>query len=559
MVNVVQGLCFGPHAIEGIAHSDAPKLIRVTHRSETTFSPGRNVRCRAILMPPPAPVVARDYNFQMQAYFQGLGAVGFTLGECVLIGRSFQSKGAVANFETYVNAIRRKVGEYINEELESPASGLAVAMTTGDRSFLNKETVNLLRDSGLAHLIAISGLHMGLVGGVVFFGVAWSVRLIEPLALRVPPRKLGALVALLSCTAYLLVSGASVATQRAYIMALIAFAAVLLDRPALTFRSFTVAMIVVTALQPNTVITPGYQMSFAATAALIGLYETWPSRATAGLSGAFQKVWSWFTALLATSVTASFATAPFAAFHFDRVASMSVPANLLVMPIISFWSAPSAALAATASPLGLEKVFLKSFGASLTAIIQMSEWLLSGDRDVLSLYMPGEVFALLLVCLVAFCFFKTWYKLLVLPLALTSLMIWSDAPAPVAIFTNTGEVYTYTSEGWKRWRVKIHGLEKGLTPLSVKDKLTGKACEAEPICKVILHGSELELSLHSQTTDPFVSVYKTNDSIDGGQLVLQKHFPLGEQVTSIVLLSKGGELIVQEMRNDKNRPRPWQR
>lgn len=150
---------------------------------------------------------------------------------------------------------------------------MAAAMVAGDRSFITPDDSEALRLSGLAHLLSISGVHMVLAGGVIFFAIRLLWPFIEPLALRVPSVKAAALGAVLACTLYFAISGGEVATQRAYIMALVGFGAKLFDRPALSLRSIAVSLAMVVLLQPEAVVTPGFQMSFAASGTLIALYD----------------------------------------------------------------------------------------------------------------------------------------------------------------------------------------------------------------------------------------------------------------------------------------------
>lgn len=266
------------HAIDGWSPESAPSRVRLTHRLSLNSEPGRFVRCWAVLRPPPAPVLKDDYAFDMQAWFDGLGAVGYVQGRCrgASLGAPVRTR---ASIENWISTRRRELGRYVHTAAGERAGGFAAALASGDRSLMPLNDQEALRGSGLAHLLAISGLHMGIVGGLVFL-LIWRIgALFEGVALRWHIKKPAAAIAIGACFVYLILSGASVSTQRAFIMASVLFGAVLIDRTAFSLRSLSIAMILVILWVPWSVLTPGFQMSFAATGALIACYERWQTRA----------------------------------------------------------------------------------------------------------------------------------------------------------------------------------------------------------------------------------------------------------------------------------------
>ncbi|MEM9055270.1 MAG: ComEC/Rec2 family competence protein, partial [Pseudomonadota bacterium] len=250
------------HAIDGVPKEVTPNVVRLTHIAGLKVEPGRFVRCWAVLRPPPAPIIDGDYAFDRQAWYGGLGAVGYVQGRCRggVLGAPHQM---IDMASLKVSQIRRQLAHHVRAAAGERAGGFAAALASGDRSFMSQADQAALRGSGLAHLLAISGLHMGIVGGLVYLILWRGLALIEPIALRIPVRKPAALAGLFACTVYLIISGASVSTQRAFVMAAIFFGAILIDRAALSLRSLAIAMIAIIALAPWSVLTPGYQMSFA--------------------------------------------------------------------------------------------------------------------------------------------------------------------------------------------------------------------------------------------------------------------------------------------------------
>ena len=216
----------------------------------------------------------------------------------------------------------------------------------------------VFRDSGLAHLLSVSGLHMALVAGGIYAAIHFLLALIAPLALRFPIRKWAAAIALAGAGMYLVVSGASVPAQRSFVMTAVALGAVLIDRPAFTLRGLGVSAMIIVTLAPESVVDAGFQMSFAATAALIAAFERRAAPAVIGatpglLLGGLASTWRVLSDMLLASLVAGLATDPFAIYHFQRFSVYGLAANLAATPLISFVIAPASVLAAVLAPFGL--------------------------------------------------------------------------------------------------------------------------------------------------------------------------------------------------------------
>ncbi|MDZ4136990.1 MAG: ComEC/Rec2 family competence protein, partial [Paracoccaceae bacterium] len=187
--------------------------------------------------------------------------------------------------------------------------------------------------------------------GFVFAAIRYGLALMPRVALRVPAKKIAALVALAAGVFYLLLSGGNVATERAFVMVAVMLGAVLFDRRALSLRSVAIAATILLISQPETMMEPGFQMSFAATVALVAGFGA--------LRGRMQphRMPRWGAAvftLVFSSLLAGFATAPIAAAHFNRVAGYGLIANLMAVPVMGTAVMPAAVMAAVLAPLGLE-------------------------------------------------------------------------------------------------------------------------------------------------------------------------------------------------------------
>ena len=420
-----------PVRIEGLAPEDTPTRLRATVQGVAP-EPGEAIRLFALLNPPPAPASPGAYDFGRNAYFQSMGGVAFSLGEtrsAYLSPPPWKVRAAMA-----VNGLRYDLAKRIVARLGERTGGVAAAMTTGHEAWLDLEQVDAMRDSGLAHILSISGLHMAVVGGFSFFLVRLLVAAWPWLALRVPGKKVAAWAGLLAVGTYLIISGHPPPAERAAITASIAFLAILLDRPAITMHALAVAAFAVLLLQPEAIVTPGFQMSFAATAALVALVEAWPVRPRE-ISAPWpillvQRVGAWLGMAIMASLVAGAATGPFAMQHFNRTAMYGLGANLATAPLSDFLIMPALALGALLEPMGLGAPFLWLAGQGIGMMLAVGEWvagLPGAVRTVASA--PDFVLPIAFLGVLFCCLWRGPLRWLELPLA-AAVMLWPRAPVP---------------------------------------------------------------------------------------------------------------------------------
>ncbi len=334
-----------------VAPDRTPAHVRVSlHHAVQYFdpAPGQHVAITGHLSPPEGPVEPGGFDFQRKAFFDRIGAVGYARLPLVPGAR-----GPPDGWSTLIHSLRHRMSSAIQARIPGEAGAFAAAILTGDRSGIAQTTLQALRDTNLAHLLAISGLHMGLLTGVVFGALRLALALWPRAALTLPIKKIAAVAAILAGAGYYALSGGNVATERAFIMVSVAFTAILLDRRALTLRAVAIAALIVLALRPEAVTGPGFQMSFAATAALVGAFA-----ALRDVRTGLPKWMSPVLAVVLSSVVAGAATAPFAAAHFNRLSDYGLIANLACVPLMGVWVMPAAVLAAAFWPLGLSGVGL---------------------------------------------------------------------------------------------------------------------------------------------------------------------------------------------------------
>jgi competence protein ComEC len=297
-----------------------PARVRVVTRAENAaLKPGDAVRLRATLNPPPGPSLPGDYDFARAAWFKGLGAVGYA-DAAAEIDADAPGPTLAQHASAAIARVRQAIGQRILAALPGETGAIANALITGERGGISEETNQAFRDSGLFHILSISGLHMVIMAGAVFLCIRVVLAAIPAIALCYPIKKWAAAGAMLGAFGYLLISGAEFATVRSYIMISIMFLAVLLDRPAMALRNVALAALAILVLWPESLLDAGFQMSFAAVVALVSAYEALRLRA-AERDGTARR--GWFAAtlvflggILTTTLIASLAVAPFGIYHF---------------------------------------------------------------------------------------------------------------------------------------------------------------------------------------------------------------------------------------------------
>ena len=362
----------GEPRIEGVAREQTPKRVRIRLRRDQereALGIGKRVHVRAMLLPPRAPTAPGHFDFQRYAFFDGLGAVGFAIGP--LEGSETEAGKEAGGLESWIEKIRQKVFDRVTAALSGQAGAVAAALMTGKRGSITKDVLAAMRDSGLAHLLAISGLHIGLVASILFIGIRAFLALAAPIALRFHIKKWAAIAALFGAFFYLLISGATIPTQRAFLMIGLVLLAVLLDRTGISMRLVAWAAFVVLLLQPEALLGASFQLSFAAVVALVAVYEAirrpWIRGKAAG--GMFRHAGLYLAGVGLTTLVAGLATAPFAIQHFNRFAEYGLAANLIAVPVTALWVMPWAVVAFLLMPFGLETLALVPMRWGVEAVI----------------------------------------------------------------------------------------------------------------------------------------------------------------------------------------------
>ncbi|WP_247744849.1 ComEC/Rec2 family competence protein [Shimia sp. R11_0] len=419
---------------------ETPRHVRVAlHGAQIGVAPaaGMLVGLTGHLAPPSGPVEPGGFDFQRHAWFQKIGAVGYTRSPVVRLDPT-PIRGGIYGLRMWISA-------EVQARMPQDVAGVAAAITTGDRSTIPKAVTEALRGGNLAHLLAISGLHMGLLAGFVFGAVRFIVALFPWLGLRVNGKKIAAGLAMLGAGAYLVLSGSSVSTERAFVMTAVVLLAVLLDRRALTLRAVALAAVLVLMMRPEALLGPGFQMSFAATAALVGVFG-W-------IRDSGWRLGPWWlrpiVAVMISSLVAGLATAPIAAMHFNLVAHYGLLANVISVPVMGLLVMPSAVIAAVLAPLGLEALPLWVMTQGLRWILSVAAFV-SGLEGAQGMVKGGGGWALPLLAMggVIVLLWQGRGRWGGVPLMLAAALVWVLTPRPDVLISDTaGLVGVLTDKG----------------------------------------------------------------------------------------------------------------
>lgn len=368
--------------LEDLPPARTPLRVRVSLLGTVSFhdpAPGETVALTGGLAPPESAVEPGGFDFRRMAYFDRLGAVGYSRNPLLRIEPARPG-------EEWIGRLRRHLSAGMKAAIPGEAGAFAAGAMTGDRSGISQATVEALRDSSLAHILAISGMNLAFLIGFVFALIRGAVAALPWLALRVQAKKLAALISFFVALFYLLLSGANVATERAFVMLCVMLGAVLLDRRALTLRSAAVAGAILILWQPETLLEPGFQMSMAATVALVAGFQALDRQIA---RHRWPRLLLPVVTLAASSAIAGLATAPYAAAHFNRFADYGFVANLLTVPVMGAVVMPMGALAALLAPFGLADLPLWAMGKGCEWILYVAYRVAAIEGAVTAIPAPG--------------------------------------------------------------------------------------------------------------------------------------------------------------------------
>ena len=446
-----------------------PEKVRLTVRvASDYFESGDKLEVRAILSPPPRPVYPGGYDSARQYFYKGIGARGFVISPVVVLDKSPTGEA----WFTTIEHLRDRIAFAIEQHLDGQTAAVATALLTGQKAKISNQVKDDMRVSGLAHLLAISGLHMALFTGFLFFSVRALLALSPRITLLYSIKKIAAVVAWFGGAYYLLISGFGVSTIRAFIMVSVVLLAVLLDRQAISMRLLAVAGFIVLVLDPSALVSASFQMSFSAVFGLVAVYEGWRkyvqkqyAKSSDGMDyDTFSdhttnkhplpkilrnRFFSYPLGVLSSTLIAEVSLLPVSVYHFHRFSTYGMAANLAVMPIMGFWIMPFGLVALLLFPFGLEGLALIPMGLGIDAMLYVANVVANEDGSSIHLIdMPITTY----VSMVLGAIFMVWLRgrarlISVLSLFAFSGFAWAIKTPPQIIVESEGRVIALSNGG----------------------------------------------------------------------------------------------------------------
>lgn len=333
---------------------------------------GDTVEAVAHILPPMVPVQTGAYDFTRDAYFKQIGAVGKIVE---LIGYTpVQKSNSISN---WLEHLRDKIATRVNDILPSQTAGVAIPLIIGEQGTVPPDIYGLYRTAGIVHVLSVSGFHLTLIAGLVFFLIRGFLAFFTRLSERVNAKKIAAFLSILIVGFYLLISGLQLPAIRSFIMVAIVLLGVLFDRRAISLRSVMLAGVVILFFWPESVLSVSFQLSFMAVFALVSLYQVFMAHlGRTELSRFFvYKVFLLIAGMVCVSVLASIVTAPYAAYHFNQFVPYSVLGNLTTEFLFSFAIMPLLLLAVILMPFGADAEFLRLAGWCLDKVTEICRWI----------------------------------------------------------------------------------------------------------------------------------------------------------------------------------------
>lgn len=350
-------------------NSSMPFRVRLTTNRAPEFEAGAHISLKARLMPPSRAALPGGYDFARDAYFMRIGGVGNALGRIEALEPPEPAPLAL-RLSAAVDRFRNALVQRVTERMPGDVGAIAAAMVAGKRDHLSREARELIREAGIFHIITIAGVQMTLVAGIFFIGLRRLLALSQTLALNYPIKKWAAVLAIFGAIAYDVFTGSRVGAERALVMTCIMLLAAVFDRPSVSMRNLALAVVFVVAVEPEALMGASFQLSFAAVAALVAVWEARlaaqarartaplgnvrPGRLGEWMAWMSQSRWHGLGAVLFATICATSATASFMAADFHELSPYVLIGNPLTLMIIEFFAVPAALAGSLLYPLGLD-------------------------------------------------------------------------------------------------------------------------------------------------------------------------------------------------------------
>lgn len=399
------------------------------------------------LAPITAPFTPGGYDLQRQLYFQGIGAVGW------IEGAARHEPQVAMSWQVTLERFRADLQRAIHQALPEREAAVAAALVVGEQGAIADEDAKAMRTAGLSHLLSISGLHIGLVAWLFLGGLSAVLTLVPALVLRWPARKIAAYPALAAIFFYALLAGWDIPVQRSFLMYALVLLALMADRDPWSLRSVALAAFAVLVVTPEALLSPGFQMSFAAVLVLIAGWERVQPRLLAlREAGGWPYVASsWLLGTVASSLLATLATTPFALHHFQQPSPYGILANMIAIPLSGLVIMPAAVLAVFGMMVGWAEPGFALLGWGIELLLGLAAWVASlpGANLLLPALPTGPLLLIVAggIWLALSVTHLRWAGAGAIALGLT---LYTQVPKPLAMVSANGRAIAMVGEGHLR-------------------------------------------------------------------------------------------------------------
>jgi len=381
-------------SLEGVA-MDSPGAVQLSwYQYAPALTAGDRWQLRVKLKRPHGMLNPGSLDYERTLFSRGIRATGYVRQSSLnrVVG---QASGVAA-----VHRVRQHIGQRLIPHIgEGAAAGLILALVIGDRSRIEADQWERFRRTGTNHLVAISGLHVGIVSGLLLLLGSRLWRCSARLCLHLPAQQAGAIIAIIGAVSYAALAGFALPCVRALVMLCVVLGGLLLRRPVQPYRSLCIALLLVVAWDPLSVMLPGFWLSFAAVATII-----------LSVSGRLSGGHGLFRTLLRIQWVVALGLAPILLLLGFGVSLVSPLINLFAVPLFSLLLVPlclgGAVLLFLLPPLGgmvlgLAAWLAGGFQVLLVRVAEHSGPLVSLAGDPPLLLVLGAMTAILLLLLPA--------------------------------------------------------------------------------------------------------------------------------------------------------------
>jgi len=414
--------------------SQLPPLIRVNVRQEDmpgALRSGAVIQLRARLMPPPPMTVPGSHDFARDFWFAGIGASGRSFGPVRVLRPADGSP---------IESMRNRLDQHIRQRLPGPSGMIATAFATGNQNAISQDDADAMRRGGIAHLLSVGGLHITAVIGLTMLLTLRILALSEWLALRLNLMVTAAGAGAFAAIAYTLLTGSQVPMVRSCIVAVLILFGMILGREAISPRLLAVSGLLILAIQPESIVGPSFQMTFAAVGAIVALHSSpWARKLFQRRDEhLLRRIIRGAAGIVVTGAAVELCVTPFVLFHFHRAGPYGVVANVLAIPLTELVIMPLEACSLFLDCFGLGQPAWTVTGWTIDLLLGLAHTIAAHTRLVTIPQMPAGAFGMLIVGLLWICIWTTRIRLLGLGPLIVGAIATFLAPRPDLLITGDG-------------------------------------------------------------------------------------------------------------------------